>query len=91
MTKTKTMREIAKLSSLVWKCRGSDSPVLDDYSNYLLDRICYLKLSINLKPTDAEWMGRTRHNANVDALYARAKKREICEAQLFPGEKLTVY
>ena len=91
MTKAQTLRQIAKLSADAWRKHEMDSPVLTDYADYLLDRICYLKLSIDMTPTDGEWAGRKRHNENVEALYQRAQKREICEAQLFPGEKLTVY
>ena len=91
MTKAQIIREIAKLSAEAWRKHEMDSPVMTDHADYLLDRICYLKLSIDLKPTKGEWAGRKRHNENVEALYQRAQKRTICEEQLFPGETLTVY
>ena len=91
MTKAQTLREIAKLSADAWRKHQMDSPVLTDYADYLLDRICYLKLSIGMMPTDGELAGRKRHNENVKALYQRAQKRAICVEQLFPGETLEVY
>ena len=91
MTKTQTTREIAKLQSLVRKAHEIGSDVTMDYADYLLDRIVYLKLSINLGPSNAEWAGRDRHNANVEYLGKRVQKRALCEEQCFPGETVAVY
>ena len=63
MTKAQTTREIAQLQKQVRKCHEIGSDVTMDYADYLLDRIVYLKLSINLGPSNAEWAGRERHNA----------------------------
>ena len=67
MTKAQTTREIAKLQALVREAHEIGTDVTMDYADYLLDRICYLKLSVNLGPSNAEWNGRDRHNARARA------------------------
>lgn len=55
-------KDITELTDMVNTCHRIGSEVLLDYADYLLDRICYIRLSLNQEPLQHEWDGRKAWN-----------------------------
>lgn len=60
--------EIKNLESMIAKCHTIGGAVLLDYSDYLNDQLCKMKLANNQEPTPSEYAARRRFYAKYDRI-----------------------